>query len=468
MSIPAFSKDKLCFVLNTIAELPSRYKDAVCEKGYVLLSGKTMQKWIGRDYKRYIDMLIKAGIIESDGSYIVGSKPMGYRFCEAYKVECKRVLVTDSGLISKMNSHNWYEDDKEDIEDDKSADSYPQYSSAIKCYNSGLIKIDYKLANLYNETVYAYKKRNRDLWDSEIVAGGVRYKNPYTQYLASQISIDKIHRGRFNPSYDTNVYRLHSVITQCKREIRNAITIDGKLVAAVDISNCQPTLLTILMNPEFWDEKNIFNYTQISYLGIKNMFNTHKHYTRFIMMCKNAEHNSNMKAEVERFNKLVESGTFYNNFRSLLERKLGLKRLSTQDVKTMFFTVLFTSNRFIHQKEAACKRVFREWFPQIYELTRMLKVKDHANLPILLQRLESYLLFNRVIPSINAKAPNLSFIPIHDSIAVPVGHEKLVQDIMTKELSLCLGFKPHLKVELWEPENLERIINEFKCNNMAA
>ncbi|MBL7683655.1 MAG: hypothetical protein JNK00_09880 [Flavipsychrobacter sp.] len=464
--IPAFSKDKLCFILNSIAELPSWYKDMVSENGYVSISGKTMQKWIGKDYKKYVDLLVNGGVIEYNGSYIVGKKSIGYKYSETYNVGVKKVLVTDLTLIEKLKQYQWLYNN---LEEDEAVDNLATpYKTAVGWYRSGLIKIDHELANQYNKVAFEYKCQSKNFWDKEVTTGRVHYKNPHTQYRASQISIDKISSGRLNPHHDSNVYRLHSVITQCKRELRHAITINGKEVVAVDISNSQPTLLTLLIDHKFWDEEGSFNHTHIPYLNIRDMFSTRQHYTTFIMMCKNAEHNSDRQVEIQRFRDLVASGEFYDNFRSLLEQKLSMTGLSKQDVKTMFFTVLFTSNRFISQDEAACKRVFRDWFPYIYELCRMIKVKDHANLPVLLQRVESYILFNKIIPRMVSEKPNLPFVPIHDSIAVPVGNEAYTELVMREELARCLGFAPHLKREEWKADILTEMITAIQNTSVAA
>lgn len=468
MNIPAFSKDSLCFILNSVAIISSRYKDAISENEYAPVNAKILQHWVGRNYKMYIDLLIAAKVIERDGRYVSGEKSIGYRYCNQYRKGIKKLLITDLALIKKLIAYEKEYDLEITGQDDchkLHEDIRSQYLPAIKWYKSELIKIDSDLANNYANSVFEYKHADKKLWDKGIDG---KLKSPYTQLRAAQISIDKIESKRFNQHADNNVYRLHSIITQLKKELRNAIKIDEKEVVAVDISNSQPTLLALLIDPKFWDEKSSFNYTKIPYLDIQSIFASDSHQSTFIKLCKNAEHNSNMIGEIDKFKDLVASGMFYEEFRSLLEQKLGIKGLDRHNVKAMFFTVLFTNNHFIHQKEAAPKRVFKEWFPYIYELCNRIKAHNHANLPILLQRMESYIMFSCIIARIGAEKPELPFIPIHDSIAVPVGNEVYVETIMSEELNKCLGFTPNFKREEWKASILEDAILNMDKVAIAA
>src|ERR1043165_8275431 len=102
-NIDGFNKDKLHYLLHLISDIPSCNKDKVTETGYISLNATLLQKWVA-NYKQYIDLLIKTGIVECDGEYHVGKKSRGYRFTEAYRTPLRKVLVTDLGLISKVKT----------------------------------------------------------------------------------------------------------------------------------------------------------------------------------------------------------------------------------------------------------------------------------------------------------------------------------------------------------------------------
>lgn len=146
---------------------------------------------------------------------------------------------------------------------------------------------------------------------------------------------------------------------------------------------------------------------------------------------------------------MVASGSFYDSFSTLLKEKLGVE-YEKDAIKPMVFTVMFTHNKFIGQPEAAPKRVFKELFPNIYDIISCIKRNAPEHLPTILQRIESYLMYYRIVPAIAAKMPDMPLIPIHDSIATIKGNEDQIEAIMRQELTTCLGFAPHFKKEEWK------------------
>ncbi len=469
-NIPAFHKDNMMYILNLIAEIPSRNKDLVTEDGYTPINADLLRRWIGRHYLPYLNYLVNAGVIESNNQYLPGKKSIGYRYTSLYNVGVVKKLVTDLTLYNKLNNLHMPDpfpgvvpDNPQENAETGAVDT-SVYQPADKWYRSGLIQINPDLANAYISALCDYKLSGdgTERWDSETAGDGtLNFKNPMVQYRGSQINIDKIAAGRFYQHYDDNIYRYHSAITQCKRELRNAITIDGKEVTTIDLSNSQPTLLTLTVNYNFWTATEGFKVTDISYLGIENMF-TSSNFTSFINMCRNAQHNEDMRSEILEFVRLVSSGEFYSAFRVRLQTSLGRHYEDDKAVKPLLFTVLFTSNRYLGQPEAAPKRVFKEWFPNVYELTSAIKVRDSANLAILLQRIESYIMFNKIVARIAREEPELPFIPIHDSIATIRGNEDYVERVMSEELTSCLGFMPHFKREEWRSEKLITDIERMK------
>lgn len=473
--ISGFNRDYLLYILGLIGELPVKYKDDIDEDGYVLINAALLRKWIGRHYNRYIRLLIEALVIESDNHYITGEKSKGYRYTEQCSAEMKEMLLTNSVLLDKLDRYyRAYGVDETEVTNALSGIVIPPsviaaYQPAKYWYDAGIISIDRHLAEAYARSVYEFKRFDRRRWDTFMLHdGSVRYKHPLTQYRNAQVSIAKIAGGRFNHHFDHNVYRFHSAITHCKSELRNAITIGGADVVAVDLSNSQPTLLTLLLNHRFWTATEGFCAANIPYLGIQDMFNDEANFTLFINMCRDAQHNEYKKAELDRFVGMVATGTFYQNFRLRLEEAGAGRFENDKAVKPELFTVLFTSNRYLHQPAAASKRVFREWFPNVYELSAAIKAKDPANLPILLQRIESYVMFHKIVARIARERPDLPLIPIHDSIATVKGEEDYIKRVMSEELTLCLGFAPHFKYDAWEAAKLVTEIDRLQEQRVAV
>lgn len=347
----------------------------------------------------------------------------------------------------------------ENVKDNTGVKKDTRYDAIKNWYETGLIRIDKPLATEYNETNHRYKIADKSRWDQRVERNGIVFKNPTVQYNANFVNIDKIARGHFNPHHDFNIFRFHSALTNCKKELRHAITIDNKEVVAVDLSNSQPTLLTIMLQSNFWTGTKGFTALSIPYFNHLKAFKP-TNLSLLIKLCSIAESNedSTLGKELVEYRKWVADGKFYHEFRRKVESVSQRSLSSISDVKIMFFLVLFTDNRYIGQDEAAPKRAFRDCFPELYKLSNLIKSKDAANLPILLQRIESYIMYYRIMPRITVERPDLPIIPIHDSIATLRGEEGYIEQVMCEELEECLGFPPHFKHEIWDKATLKDAI----------
>ncbi|WP_126244375.1 hypothetical protein [Chitinophaga rhizosphaerae] len=485
--IDGFNRDKLLYILHLLAEIPSRNKDLTDEEGYVPINAEILKQWIGKGYSDYLTYLLEAGIIETDDQFIVGVKSKGYRFCERYQQSLKSIPITNSILLKKMEgikqpnkgtkepqifnnvtySSGMAIEKKEPV-NASTASQFDlssigsKYTPIERWYKAGGLNINDKLAHAYNAEIYLQKKKDRSKWDKTISGRGIEWKNPYTQYLGTHLNIEKIRRGLFNAHFDQNVFRYHSALTSCKREIRNAVTYDGEELVSIDLSNSQPTLLTLLLDDGFWTNEakgGKLNSSDIPYLFITPIFANHKHLSNTITLCKNAQNNRIMEGdEMWNYYRMVSSGNFYSEFRHLLKDKLGFDFKTNDEVKPMLFTVLFTDNRFIGQEEAAPKRIFRDIFPQIYEITASIKRAKAENLPILLQRIESYIMYHRVVARIAQEKSYLPIFTLHDSVVTLKGYEEYVENVMKEEFGKCLGFTPHFKREYWIENKLKMAI----------
>lgn len=332
-----------------------------------------------------------------------------------------------------------------------------------KWYKSGGLQINDELAHAYNSGIYQQKKPDRSKWDKNNTAIGIGWKNPYVQYISTYLNIEKIRRGLFNAHFDRNVFRYHSALTSCKKKARNAITYDGKKLVAIDLSNSQPTLLTLLLDHEFWlneGKGGKLNSSDISYLFHNPIFSNNTHFSNFITLCKNAQNNRIKEGdELWNYYGIVSRGKFYPEFRQLLNDKLGLDYTTNEEVKPVVFTVLFTDNRFIRQEEAKSFWTFRDLFPRIYEITASIKKHGAENLPILLQRIESHIMYQKVVTRITKEREYLPIFTLHDSIVTLKGHEDYIENVMKEEFSKCLGFNPHFKRDYWQECKLKPVEN---------
>src|SRR5205823_14153911 len=66
--------------------------------GFIPLMASLLKKILGDDYKLILSLLLNAGVIETDGSYTVGSKSKSYRVAAAYMGQTKRLKLVSEGI----------------------------------------------------------------------------------------------------------------------------------------------------------------------------------------------------------------------------------------------------------------------------------------------------------------------------------------------------------------------------------
>lgn len=443
--IDSFKRDKLIHLIHLITSIPATNKDLELPDGFVPLYSPVLQKRI-RNYSDYLDYLLDNNVILTDDRYIPGLKSKGYKFTLRYSHAIKMIQVADRCLINAIKKESKF-----------AASIKKKYKHLIKWYDNDL-QIDYDLATKFIEDDLQRKINNPELRDYDEKTKS--YKDPYTQYKCSLLNIERITSGEFVLSVDDNVFRLHSTISNLRSEIRNCISYKGRKLVSIDIKNSQPYLSTAILNFQFWKEPTWIEEkypTACIYKISKSIksiiFQSSKCYYSFIMLCKSAANQAG--SDLQRYRTLVEQGIFYEYLSEEIGNELGIGYKDRKKVKAAVFQVLFTDNRFLGQKEAKPKKVFKTRFPVVYELFSLIKKADKTNLPRLLQRLESYMMLLIITKRIARERPKLPIFTIHDSIVTTAGNEEYVRQVVEQEMKMAIGIGPKLSIEYWEPSNLK-------------
>jgi hypothetical protein len=466
LSIKPFKKDKLAYVMSLILERASIRKDNLLTGGYTPINAVILQNIIGNQYKEYLKLLVDEGILESNCYHQAGEQSKGYRFTQIYKGKLTEYKLTDFILRQNIKDFGKKGERKripisgqQKSADEKLPDK--SYNKGIyKWYNDGKLKVDSTLANKYAEAVFEYKAKDKNRWDISYPSG--EKKDPWYQYTNMTVNIGKIERAEFGEHFDGNVNRFHSVLTYCKKEIRHALDYDGEKLVAVDLCNSQPYLSTALFQSGFWESQNgKFSLFHLS-TPLSSIISPSK-LSSFIMFTKTTSNPilSKVPADIKEYVSAVSGGKFYEDFQALIIKNGGDK-IERDNIKVMMFTVLFTDNRFINQKDADKKRLFKETFPNVYEVFKRVKQVKSENLPKLLQQMESYIFTKRIGLRLAREHPNIPFWTIHDSIVTTVSNVDKVEKIVEEELLDCIGLPPTLKREYWDKTILQKEIDRIK------
>ena len=398
-------------------------QDLDTNEGFINMNAQKMQKF-NRNYKLYLDHLLNNNFILTDMEYIPGKKSKGYLLnkYKSHNCDVKRIRVDDPTIRRKKRAELKKELKEKNKADKKYKHITKWFNSKLKIDSEGAIK---KVEELFPEQIGSIKGKKKgkpSIWAK-------RYKAIY--------SINKFANQDFYYSVDNNVGRFHSNLTNIKRELRDYITYDGQKLINVDIKNAQPLFSTLLLQKSFYQNQsellNFFTFSSFLQLLLPPSSKPITNYssnTTIIMLVERLKKLTDKGfGEYENY---VHSGDFYKKLAVTMYTKQPYDK---QAMKEMVFTIFFSNNRLVTQS----KKDFKAHFSNVYEVFRLIKVKNHRALAHLLQRIESKIMIETVASRIAKECPNLPFFTIHDSILTTLGNEKYIAKIIKEEAFRLTG-----------------------------
>lgn len=447
-----FDVEGLIHIIDILNKVPASNKDSISEDGFVPINSSVIRNYF-KDYLPYLDYLIETGVIVSNEHYVPDKISTCYKLAPQYEDAEPKVHYYRNDIENIDAVQQLVYDRNSNRPQVNPLKNYPYLSY---WYNQKKLTIDISKARKY---AYLLKEKkfnagyenwdvNRSKWSPK--RNDYCRKSPKTQYNAVRYNIEalKIHDCR--AKIDTNVHRLNSVITNIQKDYRHFMTYDGQPLVSIDITNSQPYLMNVLFNPEFWKE-NSNNPLSINNLppNIQSLITP-----PLPIMIGNYLKELEMN-DLDEYRQKTSEGEIYEKIIDIVQEKFG-EKLSRKQIKTMFYIVLFSNNKFFNQPDAKLKRLFKEIYPQVYELTTILKTKNHATLAILLQAVESEIILHRCCKRIWEEGrQQVPIFTIHDSIVTTKGNEDFVKRIMTEELTRAIGVPPSLQVEEWSEKKIE-------------
>jgi hypothetical protein len=384
-------RDKIAYIAGLINYLPVVSADCMKPGGYVAISSKILERNIGR-YRPHIQFLVDTGVIECDNSYLSGTRCLGYRIAEAYQTaELMRYELTDPSLIRRFV--------KADADRIRGKRKYP----------------------------YLWKWFNAHLTIDESIARDIINMEGLSQ--AHMISVDSIGSGRWRFKVDASGRRLHTNLTNLKRELRAALRYDGMPLVEIDVRASQPYFLTILLREYLVCMKGMTtNQVDRLYAGTEDTVNDE--YT-----------------DVYQYIQAIHEGNFYQLFMTAVNSHTNMNIHCIAEAKRAFYRTAFGK---INQKSAETKAL-QVAFPTLHECMIHLKQKDYRSLSHRLQRAEAQGILDRVCGRIAQELPHAPIFTIHDSVLTTRPYSERITQIMKEELTHMTGIPPLLHVK---PHNL--------------
>ena len=451
------------------------------DRPYFPLNSKILQYYI-KDYFAIETLLIQSKVIEKQPEkYKIGHKSYYFRFSvKYYGVKYKQYDVQFNGLHNKLMKYN----QKDPLPD------YPNtkpYVFLKKFWKNGKLKMDVTGALQWIDTTYQI-----ELNEIEIKYEGIKptnktkskLKNKELKKLIEKTEIWKTSVENFNLkrilfTADDFSKRLHTKLTNLKKELRAYVTYDGKPLVSLDIKNSQPYLSLVLFNENFWRERSKSGQTTLLYneVGLSkiNKDIVNNNYDT-IKLAKTSESLAGKGFEFDIFCELASTGKIYDYLidqfkdygmdydRDMVKRQfliflyhnpIELYKSTEGYASINLITDLFPniSKLFLQLKELGSFHYeppeYKENYTPKYQFPyHPLTAKESFKFPPqLLQRIESYLVIEVVCKQLNKGNKDIPLFTIHDSIVTTTEFANLVKDKMIFELKKAIGFEPKIKIE---------------------
>ncbi|WP_460685546.1 hypothetical protein [Niabella aquatica] len=474
-SIQNYAENKMLRFISLFQEL--------CMRGYYFLGKDEVEIYspilqrISKDYVAYVALLEDVKVLKVNHYYMpeIGCKKYSYAllYAEKYflhKIERKKIgkFIYDINYKGKKELKNNFENRLNELFCflDFDVDRALAYSDQLKKKRIATPEI--------NPTAKVWLQTSTGKWykGTEPSPKDVEEQHKYELW-----QIDKWEDQVFDGKRDITGYRFHSLLTRLPKDFKQFVRFGGakENLFSLDIKNSQPFFSLIVMNPTFWycpdmteDYKKVYrryfgelaDHSQINLqtIGMENAFSAAK-YT-YIIKCI-----SKLGADYTLYKEKILSGKLYEGMQEHYQQTLQVS-LRRDEVKTSLFTTIFSSNKFMGQKDARPKKLFSQIFPSVYKVIAAIKKgekyfqessitdKPYKLFSIMLQRIESHVVLDNIVSKLINKYPNMPVYTIHDSICSTERHMPLIKQIFEETIFTTTGLTPKFSFECWQ-KNIE-------------
>ena len=458
--------DRIVYLLQLILSRLKNKKifERYLNEGVVRLMAKYLRDVMGGQKQSIINLLQEQGIITVDTDYLIGEYSMGYMLTDAYLGQPTKIVSFNSYLVNKIyrkiQTEQRQEQRKLSLKIPKvlaqlDKDWSIEYASAIKWID---IFQDVLYKEINESITIPYNKKD------EVIT---KY-NHYYKYVKSDIARirDKDIKDFI---VDNKAGRLHTIFTGLPRPLKNFITIDGEKLVNIDIKNSQPFLLGYTATQRFW--KTTQEYAQVErnreeitlakvgreiHKQIMESGRLCRERTAIIKMLKIAETVDNTASPEINLQCLLQSGKFYEY---ILDKFNGqffvegttLDRFADRNAtKQEVMRIMYFDTRKKNVPFYAPFLLFAQLFPLEARIMTLIKSCGYKQFPVLLQKIESLLMLQKVGENMPNNVP---FLTIHDSLIIPENKAQAAAALIGEKFKFYLDMQPMLSdPELLSPQ----------------
>jgi len=400
------------------------------KNGYTRICSKELNKILNRDYKLILDLLKTKRVIDLDINYLKG-------------VRCNKIKL------------------------------HPDYQKTNKIYKTIKRKSPVKtpviqlLDFYFNDKIEinpAYKICIKHIYDT--IHEGITNDNEL-QILKNKIgiwllNINDIENNQYWYKKSTTNWRYNSNITNNPKIFKKYLKYNNESLVQVDVKCSQVYILSSILNYDFFKSNNQLSFYQIMNTLLNDkLINDIKSYMFSPLMFARCEKRKYLgKDEIiikdhHEFQKFRDAPFQEDFYSHLFELEHGVSPTDSQrkSIKKDIMYVLFQSNR-KHRELVEGVRLLKKFYPYVNQF--ILKIMDgigKRNFSLLLQRVESYLILDCVVPEFYRRFPAAPIFTIHDCIITTEKYKLELTNVMFEVLYEITGIKPGLSVEKLDPSD---------------
>lgn len=448
-------KASMCYILDSYINMVQNriWREFYDEHGGLPLQAEIFNKIIGKNYNKAVDILIQNGIITRTRGYQAGKVAKLFSLTEEYNSsEYKtRTLSKDSSIYKRLLE---YKTKKQDQNEAALSKIYyitkwfdPQRLKLNKMLSHTLIEFyQFKLNGLISNNL----PNDRSL---EEISSRINHR------ANSMIdTFNAVNKGEMRLKKTGKDNRLHSVVSSTKKELRGLYYYDDKKLGSVDLKTSQPYLINILLNKDSWKKDGIISKSFPELITYIQSCNYEERLSYLLMFGTFQGLSGCSSVKKPMFNQFDWTSDFYSHlvYLAKAEGKADIfPDRSTAKKKMM--VMLFNDKPYMDRDKSFL--LFKKWFPFEAEIIIFLKkISREAQikssnlmgfnlLPILLQRLESYLVLEKVCLKITQELPLAPIIPVHDCIMTTEENLVEVANIFKNEMQKEIGIEPGLSLD---------------------
>jgi hypothetical protein len=470
-------KAQCYYILNTIYQmsLSREWRKYYEEEGGYPLHSDIMNQILGNSYVEVLQILEAESVIVRLDSYQAGMHSKLVCLTPSYESAAIKVREIDEGTPVAKKLKLW----QQQKEKQEKKALHP-ISYITKWFDASSFHVDEKELHTFIEFYRHFlQKKLKSFQGKDKQKLQSKINNRYNSMLRN---IESLLQGEMRLSRTGKDHRLHSFLSNMKKELRQLITYNGEPLVSIDIKSCQPYLLTYLLQAKNWEKiVQLFNssyFFSSSSSSIPSSSHIMSLYSSLLMSGLFSETQDSKGLQTKKNQKNVWEDDFYLFIMNkAMEENKEHVFPDKKTTKKKIMNILFDTGTYMWHDEA--KQLFMKWIPKegafiekVHSISRLFKVKkskcknERVNLlPIMLQRIESMLVLEHVCRVISEELPDAPLLPVHDCIYTTPPYADLVKNIMERELTAEVGVKPGIKVEYADRQKMQNELELLADND---